>query len=340
MKKNSEYEKIPKKFQQFGFTEKELNELNKLKWIVTEKVHGANFSFVYENKKLFFAKRKEYLTWNDDFFGFQNVVSEIEDNILALFEQLKLDIKADKYVMYGELFGGKYPHQKVEIYPEIEAIQTGVYYSPTINFCAFDIAFEIDEKKYYLDYKNAVSYFEKYKIFHAKILFSGKLNDAINFDININSKIPSQLQLPDLENNMIEGIVIKPFTHSELKNVSQRPIIKIKNAAFDEEDKFHQAEKWSFIPKITSNSEELSFLVAEITHYINKNRLDSAVSKIGKFDVDDAIKLQKIEQEILEDVWNDFNFNHQNLLNELNEIQKNWLTQRIKALIKGFISNA
>jgi len=36
--------------------------------------------------------------------------------------------------------------------PDVQAIQTGVYYTPTINFCAFDIAMETDgiQTKLYL----------------------------------------------------------------------------------------------------------------------------------------------------------------------------------------------
>ncbi len=67
----SAYEKMPNSLKKLGLNESGYSELEKLKWVVTEKVHGANFSFVYEAGKLKFAKRKEYLSWNDDFFGFQ-----------------------------------------------------------------------------------------------------------------------------------------------------------------------------------------------------------------------------------------------------------------------------
>ena len=178
-----EYEKMSNNFKKLEQNEKTFNDLNKLKWVVTEKVHGANFSFIYTNKSLQFAKRKDYLKWTDDFFGFQLVVNKLENQIIQLFEQLSKDIKAQKYIIYGELFGGKYPHPRVIAEPNIQAIQTGVYYSPTIEFCAFDIAIEANESelKYYLDYESAVSYFKKFNLIHAKILFSGKLNEALNF---------------------------------------------------------------------------------------------------------------------------------------------------------------
>ncbi len=64
----SEYEKMPNSLKKLGLDSSDLSKIEKYKWAVTEKVHGANFSFVYENSSLKFAKRKEYLSWTDDFF--------------------------------------------------------------------------------------------------------------------------------------------------------------------------------------------------------------------------------------------------------------------------------
>ncbi|MCU0437214.1 MAG: 2'-5' RNA ligase [Raineya sp.] len=337
MKKNSEYEKMPQSLQAFGFDEKAVQEIGKLNWVVTEKIHGANFSFVYEHPKLLFAKRKEYLSWNDDFFGFQEVVVRLENQILQLFEQISLDIQADRYIVYGELFGGKYPHPHVTPSPHVEAIQTGVFYSPTIEFCAFDIALETQGVKQYLDYERALVYFEKFELLHAKPLFTGKINEALNFDLRISSTLPHLLQLPEIENNLIEGVVIKPLKHSGLKSVIIRPIIKIKNPEFNEDGKFHEAEKWSFIPKFVSNSEELSFLMEEISPYINQNRLQSAISKIGKLDFENQQRIQDINKEILEDIWTDFNIHHQNILNDLAIEKQDWIRERIKAHIQKYL---
>lgn len=337
--KNSEYEKMPKRVSDLGLSEKSLNDVSKLKWVVTEKIHGANFSFVYENGKMLFAKRKQYLIWEDDFFGFQKIVVQLEENITRLFEELKLNIKADKYIVYGELFGGIYPHKDVIPDNEVQAIQTGIYYSPNINFCAFDIAYEIDGEKYYIGYDSAVLYFEKFNIFYAKILFCGKLTEVLNFDIKINSIIPKLLNFPEIEPNLIEGIVIKPLNHSTVENLEYRPIIKIKNPEFDEDDKFHESQKWSFIPKITSKTEELYFLTEEISKYINQNRLNSVFSKTGKVDFNNKIRMEEIFNEFLCDVLVDFNINNDNLLNELSEGQKDWLKNRIKARIIEFINN-
>lgn len=313
-----------------GLNEKALHELEKVKWAVTEKVHGANFSFVYENRSLGFAKRKDFLKWTDDFFGFQNVAIALEHKVMDLFEQLSLDVKAERYILYGELFGGKYPHPEVKPDEQVQAIQTGVYYSPSVSFCAFDLAFESSGQKHYLDYETAMCYFERFSIFYAKPLFTGRFNEALNFNTRIFSTIPAQLGLPQLDANLIEGVVIKPMNHSKLKELSERPILKLKNAKFDEEKKFHEAEKWSYIPEVRSQSEELSFIVQEMSNYINRNRLDSVLSKTGALKLEDPERIRDIKAEFLQDILADFELEHQ-LWNELSEAEKQWIEKRITA---------
>ncbi|WP_143307509.1 RNA ligase family protein [Chitinophaga vietnamensis] len=339
MNKNSEYEKMPKNLKGLDLSEKDQQQLNKLKWVVTEKIHGANFSFVYEDRQLRYAKRKDYLKWNDDFFGFQTVAVKMEEQMTSLFEQLKQDIPAQRYIVYGELFGGKYPHPEVAADEQVQAIQTGVYYSPVIQFCAFDIAVETAEGiKNYLDYDHAIKYFERFGIFYAKVLFSGKLNEVLNFNTRIDSGIPSQLHLPALTPNLIEGVVVKPLSHSSIPGLASRPVIKLKNPEFDEEKKFHEAEKWSFVPDLRSRSEELSFLVEEMAHYITKNRMNSALSKIGRLDFSNEKRMEEIKKEFLEDIFCDFNNDNDNILADLDASDTQWLRDRIAVRIAEFIA--
>jgi Rnl2 family RNA ligase len=335
MSEFSGYEKMPSSLKKLGLSENDFSQIDKLKWVVTEKVHGANFSFVFDKAKLRFAKRKEYLLWKDDFFGFQLVVNRIEDQIIQLFEDLSRQVDADKYIIYGELFGGEYPHDDVIEDSNVNAIQTGVYYSTTINFCAFDIAIQKrnSSPKYYLDYETSISYFEKHNILYAKPLLIGKFGEATSFNTRINSTIPSQLNLPDIKGNLIEGIVIKPFNQSDNSLLSARPIVKLKNKEFDEEDKFHQAEKWTYIPNVSSKSEDLSFILDEIRNYITTNRLESAISKTGALDFDNQQRIVEIETEFFNDTLIDFNENSQNLLNELSDEEQNWINDRVKSEI-------
>lgn len=338
----SGYEKMPSSLKKLGLSESDFSKMEKLKWVVTEKVHGANFSFVYEDRILRFAKRKDYLSWNDDFFGFQLVVNEIETDIIRLFEELSANEEGSKFIVYGELFGGEYPHPDVQVDTHLNAIQTGVYYSPTIKFCAFDIAIEKSDSnvKSYLDYESAIAYFEKHTIFYAKPLLIGKFADAVNFNTRINSTIPEQLNLPELSENLIEGVVIKPYDKLADATISSRPIVKLKNKEFDEEDRFHEAEKWSYIPNVSSKSEDLSFILEELRNYITRNRLDSAVSKVGSLDFSNQERVEEVEKELFNDVLVDFNENNEKLLDELPAEDQNWIQERLYAEVKELVNMA
>ncbi|MBV8328734.1 RNA ligase family protein [Chryseobacterium sp.] len=339
MSEFSGYEKMPDSLKKLGLNEKDLSRMEKLKWVVTEKIHGANFSFSYENDHLRFAKRRGYLSWGDDFFGFQLVVNRLENNITGFFEKLKTHIPGQTYVLYGELFGGHYPHPDVKATENLQAIQTGVYYAADIHFYAFDIAI-VDESgnKQYLDYETAVSYFNQFNIPYATPLLIGKFNEALSFNTRIMSPIPQQLALPELPYNLIEGVVIKPYNLKDHQLLSHRPIIKLKNPEFDEEEKFHQAEKWSFIPDISSKTENLSFITDELRTYVTPNRLESVISKVGALDTDNTIRLSEIRSEFLQDVFTDFNENNGNLLHDLSPEDHEWITERIQSEILNIIT--
>lgn len=338
MTAHSEFEKMPKSLSHFHLSEKQMKEIDKSKWVVTEKAHGANFSFVYEDKKMRFAKRKEYLDWQSDFFGFQLVVSEIEDKIWAFFEQLSHDFHAKKYILYGELIGGEYPHQDVLNSENLQAIQTGVYYSPDIQFFAYDIALEMGEeqRKIYLEYETALRYFNQFSLLHAKPLFVGKFTDCLYFHTRINSTIPEILGLPTLKENLIEGIVIKLYQNPQQIMYSPRIILKVKNTEFEEEKKFHEAEKWSYIPKRGTKTEDLDFILTELRTYISENRLNSVLSKIGRFRHE--IK-KEVQIAFREDVWIDFNEHFGNLLNELDAESQKWLKNRVDAEIECLLND-
>ncbi|MEL6558219.1 MAG: RNA ligase family protein [Bacteroidota bacterium] len=325
-----------------ALNDQDISQLDKLKWVVTEKIHGANFSFSYDNNTLRYGKRKEYLSWADDFFGFQLVVSQIEDQVTRLFEALSRNVKADKYIIYGELFGGRYPHQDVAAVEDVQAIQTGVYYAPGIHFCAFDIAIEdsASGRKDYLGYETAINYFEQYEVQYARPLLIGKLNEATNFNPRINSAIPESLGLPPLADNLIEGVVIKPYNQPLGNQMTARPIFKVKNAEFEEEKRFHEAQKWSFIPNVSSKTEELSFIFDELKNYVNYNRLESAVSKIGALQFENQDRVRELTEEVLRDTIADFNENNDNLLKELSEDDRDWLKERTLSVIRKLIDDS
>ena len=66
------YDRIAESPSYWLIDEKEFRRLSKLDWIVTEKIHGANFCLITDGTKLWGAKRKAVLSEKDDFFHVHN----------------------------------------------------------------------------------------------------------------------------------------------------------------------------------------------------------------------------------------------------------------------------
>jgi Rnl2 family RNA ligase len=337
MTENPSYEKIPQSLKNLALHEKQLQEMQKWTWVATEKIHGANFSFVYENYQLRFAKRKAYLSWQDDFFGFQEVVKKAEHQIIRFFEHLSVETDAAQYILYGELCGGHYPHPEVIPNSQVQAIQTGIYYSPDIIFCAFDVAFRRKEQKHYLEYQQASQLFTAFDILQAPILKVGKWQEVLNHDIRVNAALPAMMGLPALSHNLIEGMIIKPWQHHQAQTLDFRPVLKIKNPEFQEDDKFHEAQKWSYTASVDSHTDTLEWIVEACRQGINQPRLDSAISKIGALDFKNTERIEAIQQEMLEDVMQSFEENYPNWLSSLTQAQQEWILERVKARVNHFL---
>ena len=106
-------------------------------WVVTEKVHGANLSIWFNGKEIKFAKRSGWCS--DNFYGLHTIKEELIGNVKSLYEYMFL--KDSILTIYGEIYGGNYPHDSVNPLP-IKAVQKGVFYRPDIGFYVFDIAID------------------------------------------------------------------------------------------------------------------------------------------------------------------------------------------------------
>ncbi len=173
---------------------------------------------------------------------------------------------------------------------------------------------------------------------YAKPLLIGKLKEALNFNTRINSRIPAELGLPELESNLIEGVVVKPFNLSDPGLLSTRPIVKLKNKELEEEERFHEAKKWSFIPEVNSKTEDLSYILDDLKRYITRNRLQSAISKIGEPDPSNEKRQKEIIKEFLADTMEDFKLNNPGVLEELIAEEISWLEKRAESEIELLLS--
>jgi len=302
MNRFNQYQKISESTENWQLDTKDARQLQRIDWCVTEKIHGANFCWIVNKTEVLCAKRKALLAPTDEFFNYQIVKEKLSPNIKQVFnEVLALKPELIKVYIYGELFGGLYPHPDVPPDYSVKPIQTGIYYSPSIEFCGFDIAADTGECFEYLDYYIAIDIFERSSLLYAKPLFVGKMQGAFDYPIRFASVIPRLLNLPPLKAaNFAEGIVIKPIQSIEVQGSKGliRPIIKKKIAEFLEDTRYHQAENWNEKSELKSFGDYiLDELEWDISMIVNQNRLNNAISKVGFINENTLNEIRKVLRE-------------------------------------------
>lgn len=204
-----------------------------LEYVVQEKVHGANFSFWMNEVKTECAKRSGFVKEGEGFFNFEDVKKKYYKQMRDLFESFQRE-GASLVTVYGELFGGEYPHPDVPKNHQ-KCIQKEVYYSPEQDFIAFDL--KLDGVLMSVDFANKV--FEKFGIPYCKTLFRGSLEDCLKYNNKYITTIPEQLGLPPIEDNICEGNVIRPVEPIRMWS-GERLILKNKNEVFSEKHGDHK----------------------------------------------------------------------------------------------------
>ena len=148
-------------------------------YIVQEKVHGANLSFITDGKMITMAKRTEIITEDEDFYNSKELLENYRNRILSLFSEVSEIFHATSLTIFGEIFGGGYPHKDVPKIESAKLVQDGIYYCNHNEFYVFDILINNNQ---YLNTDVANSLFEKHKFIHAKTLFKGSFKAIrINF---------------------------------------------------------------------------------------------------------------------------------------------------------------
>lgn len=234
-------------------------------WAVTEKVHGANFSFIYDpvTKMFSYGKRTGQLGPLDNFFNFKAILPETLpkiEKVVELVESKKPGFS--KIICFGELFGGTHPNYTSEFIP----VQKGISYSPNLHWIGFDIYLEKpDGTGAYMDFVDSIEIFKLAGVLYAEPLkVFTKLSDALNYPIGFQSTIPKKLGYESVPNNKAEGIVVRSMTG--------RFIVKIKIPEFSES-------------KYSDNSVGTTDLFAIAETHITPNRFANAISKVGPDDV-------------------------------------------------------
>lgn len=197
---------------------------------VQEKVDGANVSFLCDDLEVRMARRKAILEPQEPFFQYEQMLKRYEGHICHIFNRLRVlypDLVS--IAVYGELFGGAYPHPDVPARPELKPVRNGVWYSPEYDFYAFDIFVFTDGGGFFLPVEEANALFSVAGLLYARNLFTGPLDDCLAFPCAFPTRLPAERGLPPLAGNLCEGIVLKPLVPVELADGS-RVAVKVKGS--------------------------------------------------------------------------------------------------------------
>lgn len=271
-------------------------------FIVQEKVHGANLSFFTDGKEIKMAKRTAFIEQDEKFYNAHDILERYRKNVIHIFEKVKAVYPdMETVVIYGELFGGGYKHKEVAPVKDAIKVQKGIEYAPHNEFYGFDIKLNGTT---YLDTDLANQIFEETGFFYAKILFQGTLEEALKFPNAFGSKIPAWLGLPEIEDNMCEGTIVKTLKTRYFGN-GARIILKNKNEKWTEKSKVVRKERP--VRKDVHFSGKAREIWEEIRNYVTVNRLNNVISKTGEFEPEMMGKIIGLfSQDVLEDFEKDF----------------------------------
>ena len=212
-------------------------------------------------------------------------------------------------------------------------IQKGVFYTPGHEFYGFDIYVFTKDGGYYLSVDETNALFESEGFFYARSIFTGLLDDCLKYPNQFQSKIAEWLGLPAIEDNVCEGIVIRPVTPYYLRTGS-RALIKSKNEKFAEKKSVKRRNK-QLEPEV-ENSKELTEMLTLVESFVNENRLANVVSHIGEIHI--PADLGKLIKEMSYDVVEDFLKEHSALYNVIDKSEikvfNKELNKKIIAVIK------
>lgn len=260
-------------------------------WVVTEKVHGANFSFwVYKNIEtkevdIKCAKRSGWIEEDEKFFNYKPVLEKYR----PMLEKLRGDV-LDNFVIYGELFGGD--------------IQSGMCYSLEQDFVAFDMRWinEDGSLGWTLDKLTMLTLKDDYNLPVTPLIgVYDTFKEALAVEESFTSKLIRQDFDGKEEHKETEGIVIEPNNAVYEPNGS-RVYLKKKTKRFLE--KGGKPNIKHKVPMLLQESVRLK--LDEALLFLNNNRFDSVVSKIGEVSIKDIGKVMGLlTQDIVVDMEKD-----------------------------------
>lgn len=304
-----------------------------IEWVVMEKIHGANFSFI-TNGVLVATARRSGMILKENFFSSDLIAQKYHQDILEVYRRLSTENPEITTIqIFGEIFGGYY-----QGYPQTKKpVQKEVYYNPTIDYLVFDIKINTsqlipsivkesdDEKQEYMSWYLSQDEVDKYLLDlpllrGIPITKRGTFDQVSKVDPVFITTIPALYGLPEMEKNWAEGYILK--TNCRHPCNQSRPIIKLKNnTVFGEvmptNEGINYVERTAHTP-----------LIQRAISYCTQNRFNNTISKIGLNN-----RIEKITGIYISDAIKDFT--KELSVEDLDEYQK--VAKKVKVGLAGYL---
>lgn len=271
------------------------NGCRNIAYCITEKVHGANAQVTYDmnTHEFTLGKRTDVLAADEKFYNLQACIEPYKPAIIKFAEELNkpcniIGQKLLSVTIFGEVFGGSYPHPDVPADKTAVKVQKGVFYSPSNHWLAFDVGYMIagSDNMYFLPSSLFIGISLSVGIPIVPILgIAETLEEALNYPCDGQSLVYEQYNLPKLENNIMEGVVIRP----QFKDIwfgNSRLILKHKNDKFKEK----QNEKHPVVTEkeLPANVKQA---IEELSSFVTESRVQNVISHIGEITEKDIGRL-------------------------------------------------
>lgn len=294
------------------------------KFYITEKIHGANsqIAFFKEKEKwdtIKYGKRTSFIPDDGNFYNLSNVFHRLLPKFESFMNE-SIGKECDAVVFYGEVFGGAYPHKEIDKSSELlphndgtnRVVQHGVWYCPEDDWACFDIRVRINGAWKFINQNLLFSQCEKHRIPTVPLLgIVETLKDALEYPNNGESVVFKRYGLPKIENNIMEGVVIKPLEDCWLSS-GERAVIKNKN------DHFKEIHHHKIARVIEAGSPE-AILIEQAKVYVTEQRLNNVISKHGEVNRKD---IGLIIGNLGKDACDEFIKDHDGDMNLLTDEQK------------------
>ena len=288
-------------------------------WVALEKVHGAHFAVVCDGAGVRPAKRRELLAQDDaldGFFGVSRIWPTVAVGAARLASVLRAaygvgggggggagtegagDVRA--VTIYGELAGGRYPHPDVPSVPDVDAVQTGVWYAPDLRWLLFDAAVDTPQGRCWVSDQTLREAAAAAGLVCVPVLARGPLVRLQDLASVFPSMVSELFGLPALDGNLAEGYVLKPAGEwREGDHAVPRPLAKVKQGNFAEDERF--AGSRPYLAPLEGAAGVPAWLLVQASALLTPARAAAAVSKLGPRTSVDVLA-REIARDIVEEV--------------------------------------